>query len=181
MATSQFIHISYNYYRKAKSIKSAMAEVLCKAPVTTCSGADHLLNVFTVEQSQQFLAKARDCVTNCNSVNDVTTCRMNSDRGKCLVCDTYLMSCLPKFRCTALGVCEDVWYETVIFQWICSHCQHQLSVKRGLSGTAECCAESGEHIHGLLQSIPAPTPHIIIHKVQVVASTYSIWCRKLKW
>ena len=148
-------------------VKSGMAEALCNAPVISVSGehecvrhsgADQLLDVFTVEQSHQFLAKAYDCVINSNSVNDVTMCRINTDRGKCLVCDSYVMRCLLKFRCTALEVCEHMWVQdNDISVELLTLLTSAVNEKMSIEDCRLLCAGSGEYIDRLLQSMPAPT------------------------
>ena len=147
-------------------VKSAMAEALCNAPAIAVSGsrgyvkhsgADQLLDVFTVEQSHQFLAKAYDCVINSSSEGDVTMCRMNSDRDKCLVCDSYIVRCLLKFNCTALEVCEDMWvHDCDISVDLLTLLTSAASEKLSIDDCRLQCAESGEHIDRLLQSMPAP-------------------------
>ena len=199
------------------SVKSVMAEALLNAPLITVSGrhfhvinnsgAEQLLNLFSVVQSRQFLSRAYDCVE-MNLADQKTMCRYNTETGKSYICDSYVVSYLQQLHCTAVkmgktmavtntelpvdslpllisGVSEELFI-------------HDCTVRGGESGehlrklqqstptlpkiTLEGCkevpvdallllmsgvseelvivnctvpgAESGEHIHGLLQSTP---------------------------
>ena len=153
-------------------VKSAMAEALSNAPVITVSDnhydyyyayvyhgeADQLLDVFTVEQSHQFLAKAYDCEIKSNSVRGATMCRKNTDRDKRFVCDSYVLCCLQKFRCTALEMGEEMEVRRAgdvsvdLLTLLTAAVSEKLSILR----CRLLCAESGEHIHRLLLSMPAP-------------------------
>ena len=148
-------------------VKLAMAQALCNAPVITASevhgyamhrGADHLLDVFTEEQSHQFLARAYDCEVKFNSVRGVIMSRKNIDRVKDSVCDSYVVRCLLKFRCTALEMGENMWVEdSDISVDLLTLLISAVSERLCIDGCRLLCAESGEHIHRLLLPMPAPT------------------------
>ena len=185
-------------------VKSATAEALCNATVITGSGyhryeehsrPDQLLDVFTVEQSHQFLAKAYDCEIKSNSAFDVTMCRKNTDSDKNFVCDSYVVRCLQKFRCTALEMGEkmcvtDSDISVDLLTLLISAVREYLYIH----GCRLLCAESGQHIHTLLQAMSAPTlreifvglrgcelsVNILRLLISAVSEKLSIWdCRLL--
>ena len=146
-------------------IKSGMAEALCNAPVIAVSGwhnyakhsgADQLLDVLTVKQSYQFLAKAYGCVMKSNSVHDVIMCRKNTDGDKAFVCDSYVVRCLQKFRCTALEMGEEMEVQdSDISVDLLTLLTPAVSEELYINDCRLPCAESREHIHRLLLSMPA--------------------------
>ena len=148
-------------------VKSAMAEALCNAPVITDfksddyvknSGADQLLDVFTVEQSHQFLAKAYGCETKSNSVRGVTMCRTNTVPHEDFLCDSYVVRYLQKFRCTALKMGEVmVVRDSDISLDLLTQLTSAVSEKLSIRDCRLLCAEDGQHIYRLLQTMPAPT------------------------
>ena len=148
-------------------VKSSMAQALCNAPVITVSGshgyvkhsgADQLLDVFTVEQSHQFLAKAYDCEIKSNSVRDVTMCRKNTDPDKDFICDGYVLRCLQKFRCTMLEMGEKMMvHKTDISIDLLPLLTSAVSDNLLITVCRLLCADSEVHIHRLLQPMSAPT------------------------
>ena len=101
----------------ADCVKSAMAEALVNAPVITLrgdygyeygyvnnSGAEQFAGMLTPQQSRQFLAKAYGCEVKENLSGQVTMSRANDVRP--FVCDSFVVRCLQKFRCTALEMGE---------------------------------------------------------------------------
>ena len=170
IGSSGYCQSDYSYQLQLlqeSEVKRAMAEALCNAPVITLSrrhhqvkhnGADQLLDVFTVDQSHQFLAKAYDCEIKSNSVRRVTMCRTNTDRDKKFLCDSYVVRCLQKFCCTALEMGEEMWVvDTDITVHLLIMLISAVSDELSIVGCRLLCAESGEHIQRLLQPMPAPT------------------------
>ena len=148
-------------------VKSAMAEALCNAHLITVRGhhpykehirPDQLLDVFTVEQSHHFLAKAYDCDMKSNSARGVTMRRTNTDRDKKFLCDSYVVRCLQKFRCTSLEMGEKMRVEDCdISVEVLSLLISAVSEKLSIYDCRLLCAERGERIQRLLQPMPAPT------------------------
>ena len=88
---------------------NSVAEALINAPVITVSGdhsdvknsgAEQLVDMWNPEQSRQFLAKAYGCEVKENLSGHVTMSRANDVWP--FVCDSFVVRCLQKFRCTAL-------------------------------------------------------------------------------
>ena len=99
----------------ADCIKTTMAETLINAPVITVSGgsvyvnnsgAEQLVDMLTPQQSRQFLAKAYGCEVKENLSGQVTMSMENDVRP--FVCDSFVVRCLQKFRCTALEMGEEM-------------------------------------------------------------------------
>ena len=102
----------------ADCVKSAMAEALVNAPVITVSGdrdhvnnsgAEQFVDMLTPQQSRQFLAKAYGCEVKENLSGQVTMSRANGVPP--FVCDSFVVRCLQKFRCTALEMGEEMYLE----------------------------------------------------------------------
>ena len=100
----------------AECVKSAMAEALINAPVITVSGdrgyvnnsgAEQLVDMLNPKQSRQFLAKAYGCEIKENLSGQVTMSMTNDDEP--FVCDSFVVRCLQKFRCTALEMGEGMY------------------------------------------------------------------------
>ena len=99
----------------ADCVKSTMAEALINAPVITVgggrdyvnnSGAEQLVDMLNPKQSRQFLAKAYGCEVKENLSGQVTMSRAKDVRP--FVCDSFVVSCLQKFQCTALEMGEEM-------------------------------------------------------------------------
>ena len=99
----------------ADCVKSEMAEALINAPVITVSGdygyvnnsgAEQLVDMLTPQQSRQFLAKAYGCEVKENLSGQVTMSRANDVWP--FLCDSFVVRCLQKFRCTALEMGEEM-------------------------------------------------------------------------
>ena len=99
----------------ADCVKSAMAEALVNAPVITGtyvydyanhSGAEQFADMLTPKQSRHFLAKAYGCEVKENLSGQVKMSR--AKRVRPFVCDSFVVRCLQKFRCTALEMGKEM-------------------------------------------------------------------------